>query len=498
MVHDEDEEWMSSSQESTPKSAAAEKCDQHSQQPPANDVHIAIPSDDDSPNEIEVVVDEDSSQIRRATSLTDLNCILHGMTIWPTYSKSCTSSAIRKRRCLLVTTLLVVAALLVAVVIAVPVATKVHVSSVESFHAPSDPINAGDDDGNAYEQNESEDKSNVTVMATSANEYDTTPKVDEEKRVSSTVVPEIDNETMTASTAVASIENQLDIDQITGEEVADSFVSTRATSSVAVDTQLPPVTISIAATFINSNVDENTGEEVYKEPIFDSYQQIPQDDASNDISISAMSTVRPTDVNEFQTSPIPESQAPSLTNDIKNSIDGIISIHMSPNDENNRDSLWLEAHNTRRKQWHKGNNVTYVPLSWSTDLVSSALKFAQVLIDQPYGTMELYHDETNHQEGENLARNCGTGGSYTSIRTPDSILERWVEREVGMSPPNNLHLIQVLWRATTLVGCAEAKKEYEDGSVCHVQVCRYSKMGNCNLGKYEDWSIPMLLDDSPC
>jgi hypothetical protein len=348
-------------------------------------------------------------------------------------------------------------------------------------------------------------------MATSANEYETTSKedgviVNDESTSSkedvvqphSTVTPDKVNEMMTVSTAIAPLENQLDIDQNTGEEMADEDVSTTATFSAVVDTQLAPITTSIAATIINNAVDENTGEEVYKEPIDGGYQQIPQNDASNDVAASVMSTTRPTGGHAYQTSPIPESQTPSL-NGSNNSIDGLISIHMSSNEnvENDRDSLWLEAHNTRRKQWHRDNDVKYVPLSWSTDLVSSALTRAQVLIDQPHDTIELYHDENNHQEGENLALNCGSG-SYSSIRTPDNILNRWVEKEIGMSPPDNLHLIQVLWRATTLVGCAETMKEYDDGSACHVQVCRYSKTGNCNLGNYEDWSIPMLLDDSPC
>ena len=45
--------------------------------------------------------------------------------------------------------------------------------------------------------------------------------------------------------------------------------------------------------------------------------------------------------------------------------------------------------------------------------------------------------------------------------------------------------------------------ENEDGSVCRIQVCRYAKSGNCQLGKYSDqegeyWLTPMLADDSKC
>ena len=69
----------------------------------------------------------------------------------------------------------------------------------------------------------------------------------------------------------------------------------------------------------------------------------------------------------------------------------------------------------------------------------------------------------------------------------------WVESEIDLDPPENGHLTQVLWRATTWVGCADASNgDY------HIQVCRYARPGNCNLGSYESWLEPMLLDSSPC
>jgi hypothetical protein len=37
-----------------------------------------------------------------------------------------------------------------------------------------------------------------------------------------------------------------------------------------------------------------------------------------------------------------------------------------------RDILYLEAHNTRRKEWHESNNVSYVPLVWSHQLAFEA------------------------------------------------------------------------------------------------------------------------------
>lgn len=85
---------------------------------------------------------------------------------------------------------------------------------------------------------------------------------------------------------------------------------------------------------------------------------------------------------------------------------------------------------------------------------------------------------------------------YFSMYYPDDVLIRWVEREIDLNPPKNLHLTQVLWRPTKYMGCADAMREYDDGTRCHVQVCRYVRTGNCNFGKFEEtnWMVPMLLD----
>lgn len=67
-----------------------------------------------------------------------------------------------------------------------------------------------------------------------------------------------------------------------------------------------------------------------------------------------------------------------------------------------------------------------------------------------------------------------------------------------MEYPGNLHLTQALWRATRYLGCGDAVKNYDDGSMCRVQVCRYVRTGNCNMGSYnpkegKNWLIPMLM-----
>jgi len=150
-----------------------------------------------------------------------------------------------------------------------------------------------------------------------------------------------------------------------------------------------------------------------------------------------------------------------------------------------RDVEWLASHNSRRRSWHKDNSVTYVPLRWSAALAVESLVFAQHLAD----TDQFYHDPNRGPYGENLAWNSGDG----ERRTVDGIVSGWVEDEVGMDYPDNGHLTQVLWRASTWVGCADAQNGDR-----FVQVCRYAVPGNCNMDKYATWLEPMLQDASPC
>ena len=167
-----------------------------------------------------------------------------------------------------------------------------------------------------------------------------------------------------------------------------------------------------------------------------------------------------------------------------------------------REKEWLEAHNVRRKQWHERYGVSYVPLKWSAALAKQAESWANALTDD----CEVVGIEHEHgvEEGENLAKNQADGrNGMGQLYPPDNILRRWVDYEADLPNPHNLHLTQALWRASKYVGCADALREDEDGSVCRIQVCRYAKPGNCQMGKYnvtegENWLIPMLADDSKC
>lgn len=163
-----------------------------------------------------------------------------------------------------------------------------------------------------------------------------------------------------------------------------------------------------------------------------------------------------------------------------------------------RDQLWLSGHNKRRKVWHKRHGKSYVPLQWSNSLKTQAGVYAKKLVYLCGG--DLVHDKTEY--GENLASNAGNG-KWADLRHPEKIMIRWVEKEANVGWPANSHLTQALWRATKYVGCYEHATKWRTG-MCHIQVCRYAKPGNCNMGAYANlsgdkrWLTPMLKDDSKC
>lgn len=105
-----------------------------------------------------------------------------------------------------------------------------------------------------------------------------------------------------------------------------------------------------------------------------------------------------------------------------------------------RDSYWLYAHNKRRKVWHEHYGKRYVPLKWSNNLKTQAQRFANHLAS----TNKFYHDRNRGRAGENLASNSGSSRRPTA----ESVVYRWVEAEMGKSPPANGHLTAALWRAS--------------------------------------------------
>jgi hypothetical protein len=189
-----------------------------------------------------------------------------------------------------------------------------------------------------------------------------------------------------------------------------------------------------------------------------------------------------------------------------------------------RDDAWLVAHNVRRKKYHVQWGKSYVPLTWSPMLAIEARQYANKLLDR-CGTSAIPH-ESGISEGENMAKNVGNGDNG-ELKTPDQVLNKWVEMEMDDGYPHNAHLTQVrkadfigvffycivftssqpydtqvLWRGSKYVGCADSVKAFE-GGYCRYQVCRYATAGNCNMGYYNaatgnNWMTPMLNDESKC
>ena len=192
-----------------------------------------------------------------------------------------------------------------------------------------------------------------------------------------------------------------------------------------------------------------------------------------------------------------------------------------------RDDAWLEAHNVRRKKYHVQWGKSYVPLTWSPMLATEARQWANQHLDR-CGTSTIPH-ESGVSEGKNMAKNVGNGDNG-ELKTPDQVLNKWVEMEMDDGYPHNAHLTQVrkagfiiwrflllyrivpphnistctqaLWRASKYVGCADFAKAFKGGH-CRYQVCRYATAGNCNMGNWKaatgnNWMAPMLNDESKC
>lgn len=135
------------------------------------------------------------------------------------------------------------------------------------------------------------------------------------------------------------------------------------------------------------------------------------------------------------------------------------------------DERVLAAHNQERQ------TLGLEPLSWNPALAQSAQAWA----DHLAATGRFEHAPENHRdpEGENLW--AGTRGYFA----PEAMVNAWVREKKFFQPgifPNNSitgrvedvgHYTQLVWRATTEVGCAEASDARED-----ILVCRYAEAGN--------------------
>jgi hypothetical protein len=154
-----------------------------------------------------------------------------------------------------------------------------------------------------------------------------------------------------------------------------------------------------------------------------------------------------------------------------------------------RDRQWLTAHNSRRETFYETEGVLNKPLVWSTELAEAASNW----VDQIIPTCKPMV-EGGLSDGENLSTRTANSERDES---PEVILGRWVDKQVGEGYPENQSMTQVLWRGTRYVGCKDKMVNKSDGSLCYVSVCRYARAGNCAV-KNGNWKEAALADRSGC
>ena len=135
------------------------------------------------------------------------------------------------------------------------------------------------------------------------------------------------------------------------------------------------------------------------------------------------------------------------------------------------DQRILTVHNRERLK------LGLEPLSWNPALALSARQWADYLAST--GRFEHAPENRYAPEGENIW--AGTKGYFA----PEAMVDAWIREkrffQPGVFPDNSTtgrvedvgHYTQVIWRATTEVGCAEATSADED-----ILVCRYAEAGN--------------------
>lgn len=120
------------------------------------------------------------------------------------------------------------------------------------------------------------------------------------------------------------------------------------------------------------------------------------------------------------------------------------------------------------------------PLSWNPKIAAVAQKWAESLRDQGC----KFGHSGNQQYGENLA--AGTEG----VLDPEATVKMWYDEiekykfpDGGFSMQTG-HFTQVVWKATTEVGCGHATCKGND-----IWVCNYAPFGNVE-GEYRENVLP--------
>ncbi|GJJ07171.1 hypothetical protein Clacol_001371 [Clathrus columnatus] len=121
---------------------------------------------------------------------------------------------------------------------------------------------------------------------------------------------------------------------------------------------------------------------------------------------------------------------------------------------------YLTLHNSFRKQYSAN------PLVWSADLASAAQQWAS----------NCHWGHSTMSYGENIA--AGTGGNFTAR----DAFNMWTSEapQYNATDPLPSHFTQVVWKATTHVGCAMTNCTGLLGGseVAQYFVCEYEPAGN--------------------
>jgi len=99
----------------------------------------------------------------------------------------------------------------------------------------------------------------------------------------------------------------------------------------------------------------------------------------------------------------------------------------------NREQQWIDAHNTRRQQFHTSNGMSYKPVQWSSKLASSAQNYAQKLTTISGCTIRHGYQGDSYG-GENIASDWNAPYNFQS---PEDVLYRWFEGEANDPWPDN-------------------------------------------------------------
>ena len=160
------------------------------------------------------------------------------------------------------------------------------------------------------------------------------------------------------------------------------------------------------------------------------------------------------------------------------------------------DQAFLDAHNSRRKEFHESQGVTFRPMAWSPELAAGASAWAKK------GAKMCSTDNIETGPfGQNFASQKLVRPDVA--RLPEDIMGWWLntfDPEQSTWDRNLQPGSAVMWRSALYVGCAAEIEEIENcpdterACYCQVTNCRYVRTTNCAV-KNKNW-LESVLDDN--